>query len=138
MVIINYNLKENAKEIDDLLIKELKIKTGKKSRGEKVISLASFIDSEYVGGIIGKITFETCYIDLLAIKHERRGGGIGTELIKTLECEVLKLGIKKIHLSTQDYQAKEFYLKMNYEIAATIKDIPFVGTTRYIFIKDLN
>lgn len=137
-MIINYDLKENEKEIDDLLIKELKTKTGKESRNEKVISLASFIDSEYVGGIVGKITFETCYVELLAVKNEERGKGIGAELIKSLEEEVSKIGIKKIYLNTQDYQAKDFYLKMNYKIVATIKDIPFAGTTRYILIKDLD
>lgn len=136
-MIINFSSIENEKKLDDLLLKELKVKTGKKSRDSKIISLASFIDDDYAGGIVGKINFQTCYIEFLATKSEYRGRGIGSELIKSLETELLKIGIKKIHLTTQDYQAKDFYLKMNYKIIASMKDIPFDGTTRYIFIKDL-
>ena len=74
----------------------------------------------------------------MGTKNEYRGRGIGSELIYSLEEELIKLGVKKVYLTTQDYQAKNFYLKMKYEIISEIKNVPFGGTTRYIFIKNLS
>ncbi|WP_294364077.1 GNAT family N-acetyltransferase [uncultured Clostridium sp.] len=137
-MIINYDSTKNQQILDNILLEELKVKTGRDSREEKIISLASIIDGNYAGGILGEITFETCYIKYLGTKNEYRGRGIGSELIYSLEEELIKLGVKKVYLTTQDYQAKNFYLKMKYEIISEIKNVPFGGTTRYIFIKNLS
>lgn len=127
----------NRARVDSLLLLELKDKTGLTSRNEEVISLAYFEDEEYAGGIVGQILFTSCYVDLLGVDKAYRGKGIGAQLLSALEAACKQRSIRNVFLTTQDYQAKDFYIKMNYEIAGKLVDVPFEGTTRYILVKNL-
>ena len=127
----------NRDRVDQLLLLELREKTGLTSRNEDVISLAYFEDDQYVGGIVGQIVFTSCYVDVLAVDKAYRGKGIGSQLLGALESECKQRSIRKLFLTTQDYQAKDFYMKMNYKVAGELVDVPFEGTTRYVMVKDL-
>lgn len=130
--------KSNEKNIDLILLRELKEKTKYKERNEEIISLAYIKDSDFMGGIIGEVAFQSCYIDLLGVKKEFQGRGIGKMLLKALESTCKEKKLKKVYLTTQDYQAKNFYVKQNYQVAGELTDVPFEGTTKYTLIKDIN
>lgn len=137
-MIIESNIQENVKKLDALLLEELKEKTGKTDRNERRISLAAQEGQTYMGGLVADVMFESCYIDLLAVKKEFRGKGIASKLLKELEKMLSEAGIRILFLNTQDYQAKDFYLKLGFTIAGEMKDVPFAGTTRYFLYKNVN
>lgn len=128
---------ENAVALDAMLLAELTEKTGRTTRNVQTISLAFAEKGVYAGGLLAQAMFESCYIELLAVKKEFRGRGIARQLVEAMETHVRTLGLHTIHLTTQDYQAKGFYLKMGYTCIAEVTDLPFVGTTRYYFLKRL-
>lgn len=136
-MIIPIDKNSNEKYIDLILLEELKEKTTYKERKEEIISLAYIKDSDFMGGIVGEVTFHSCYVSLLGVKKEFQGRGIGKILLQALEKACREKELKKIHLTTQDYQAKDFYVKQNYQVAGQLIDVPFEGTTRYILVKDL-
>lgn len=136
-MIVCYDAAQNEDTLDGLLLQELVEKTGRTTRNARTISFAFEEGGEYAGGILAKTIFESCYIDLLAVKKEFRGKGIARHLLEELDNHLRAMGIHTVYLNTQDYQAKGFYLKMGYTLAGQMEDVPFAGTTRYYFVKRL-
>ena len=104
-------------------------------REEKEISFSYFIENDYAGGIVGKVIFSTCYIDLFAVKKKYRSKGIGRELFNTVENYCRINSVKYIYLTTQDYQALEFYLHFGCKVFGELPDVPFKNTTKFFLIK---
>ncbi|HBM5776883.1 TPA: hypothetical protein ACV44M_002757, partial [Enterococcus faecium] len=63
-VIKSFDILENKKRINQILLEELAEKKSIYKREEKEISFSYFIENDYAGGIVGKVIFSTCYIDL--------------------------------------------------------------------------
>ena len=74
------------------------------------------------------------FISVLFVDELYRGKGLGTLLVKHLEEEAKSLGLKLIHLDTFDFQAKDFYLKLGYEIFGVLDYCP-KGHKRYYLKK---
>lgn len=90
-----------------------------------------------LGGIKANFYFGQClYIDVLWVKKSQRSQGIGSSLLKFIENKALDLGAKLIHISTFDFQAKDFYIKHGYEIFGILENCP-EGHKRYYMKKDL-
>lgn len=90
-----------------------------------------------VGGICADIyTWKILYISLLFVEESYRNKKIGSLLIKKVEDEARTIGVKLAHTDTFDFQAKDFYLKMGYEIFGTLEDCP-EGHKRYYLKKKL-
>ncbi len=128
---------ENGAALDALLLAELTEKTGRTTRNAQTISLAFEEKNVYAGGLLAQTLFESCYIELLAVRKEFRGRGIARQLMEALETQARALGLHTIHLTTQDYQARGFYRKLGYTCIAEAADLPFAGTIRYYFLKRL-
>ena len=64
------------------------------------------------------------YIDVLWVSKEHRKSGLGSTLLQKLEKEAKKKGCYLIHLSSFDWQAKDFYLKHGYEVFGEIQNNP--------------
>lgn len=137
MKIIEFDEEENSKNLNKILLEHLEETTHLKTRDEITISLAAFENDNYLGGITAKKVFKTCFVDLLAVEKNNQELGVGRKLILELEDEVKRHGCKKIFLTTQDYQARKFYEKMGYKVVFELNDMPFKGTTRIFFIKDI-
>jgi len=75
------------------------------------------------------------YIDVLWIKEEYRGKGLGARLLKEVEDISKDKGCKLVHLDTFDFQAKDFYIKQGYEIFGKLENCP-TGHIRYFMKKD--
>lgn len=106
-------------------------------KAEHYFSLAVYAESTYIGGIVAKKWLNTTHISLLALEKDYRQQGLGTELLKKAEAFALTEGSQLITINTQDYQAKDFYLRFGYEIFGELKDCPFEGTTKYYLVKRL-
>jgi ribosomal protein S18 acetylase RimI-like enzyme len=107
----------------------------------------SFIDFNYViknqldeiiGGMIGVLyCWGMLYINILWIAKEYREQGLGSELIRHAFEEAKSLGGSLAHLDTFDFQAKEFYLKLGFEVFGELEDCP-ANHTRYYLKKKIS
>ncbi|HAT9060359.1 TPA: GNAT family N-acetyltransferase [Legionella pneumophila subsp. pneumophila] len=89
-----------------------------------------------IGGAIVYAHKSSIYVDVLWVKEEYRGLGIGAELLRSVETEAIKRGIPASTLDTFSFQAERFYLKQGYQHIGTIKNY-LEGHDRIYFRKQL-
>ncbi len=89
-----------------------------------------------VGGIRAIAFWNWLYIELLWLKDNYRGTGIGKQLLSNTEEFAVKNNFYRSRLETTNFQALEFYLKQGYEIFGKLDDLP-VGHTTYYLKKEL-
>ena len=98
------------------------------------------IDRDQEGCIRAGLKGETfrgwLYIDVLWVKENMRGQGMGRKLVQAAEAEALKRGCHSVYLWTQSYQAPNYYSKLGYKEFAVLPDFP-IGSTRTGFMKSL-
>lgn len=93
---------------------------------------------DYLGGLVCHITDQTMHIEMLALAPEARGKSIGTQLVKTCLNFAKEEGVIAVTVSTLEFQAKDFYLGLGFEIFGQLDDVPFKGTRKYFFVKRVN
>ncbi|MBR5448061.1 MAG: GNAT family N-acetyltransferase [Clostridia bacterium] len=93
-------------------------------------------EGNIAGGIIGGTYWGWMYVDILWVREDRRGRGIGTALLREAECEARRRGCHHVHLDTMSWQAPEFYKKHGYEVIGTLPDIPS-GNQKQLLMKAL-
>jgi GNAT superfamily N-acetyltransferase len=76
------------------------------------------------------------YVDILYVEDSHRGKGYGKLLLDKAESEAKKLGGYMSHLDTFDWQAKEFYEHLSYEVFGILENCPR-GHNRYYMKKVL-
>jgi GNAT superfamily N-acetyltransferase len=74
------------------------------------------------------------YIDILYVEDAHRGKGYGKLLLDRAESEARQLGGYMSHLDTFDWQAKEFYEHLGYEVFGILENCPR-GHNRYYMKK---
>ena len=89
-----------------------------------------------VGGLLGFIHWNGCFISTLWIAEPFRRKGIGRLLLAKVEELAVQNGCGHIHLDTFDFQAREFYEKSGFYVFGTIEDYP-IGHQRFYLIKRL-
>lgn len=128
-------LKENEKYLYDLLGGHHQEKIGTDNDAGKNFSYAMYDEATYIGGITGRKWHDEVHVSLLAVNKNYRGQGIGKKLMSFAEQFATDEQAKIITITTQDYQAIDFYQSLNYEIFGQLADCPFAGTTRYYLYK---
>jgi len=95
-------------------------------------------DDEIIAGVSSCFYLEEAlFVNVIFVKEEYRGKGIGSVLLKKVEDEAKKRGAKLAHLQTFDFhKAKEFYLKHGYEVFGMLDDYP-TGYKHYYLKKKL-
>ena len=93
-------------------------------------------DGDVIGGIIGGTYWGWMYVDILWVREDHRGRGIGTSLLLAAETEAKCRGCHHVHLDTMSWQAPAFYQKRGYEIIGVLPDIP-KGNQKYLLQKAL-
>ena len=81
-------------------------------------------DGQVIAGITALFFRFISYVDILWVDQAYRGQGLGTMLYYKVEQEARKLGATLIHLETLEFQAKDFYLKLGFEIYGVLEDFP--------------
>ncbi len=75
-------------------------------------------------------------VEILWVDEAHRHRGLGRRLLTEVEEAARQAGCTLIHLDTFDFQARDFYLKLGYEVFGTLADCPD-GHCRYYLRKKL-
>ena len=93
-------------------------------------------DGNIIGGILGGTYWGWMYVDILWVREDHRGKGIGSKLLTEAENEAKARGCHHVHLDTMSWQAPEFYKKHGYSVIGILPDIPD-GNQKYLLMKAL-
>lgn len=101
----------------------------------KVVVVAREGD-ELVGGLAGHTHWNWLFVSHLWVADDRRGSGVGTQLMRAAESEAVNRGAEHAHVDTYDFQAFEFYERIGYEQFGVLQDYP-PGHSRHFLRRDL-
>lgn len=104
---------------------------------DEVIGIAAMDGEVIAGGIVAKQTYESMYINLLAVDDAYRGQRIGSQLLEAIEKMAIEREMIHLSLTTKSYQALDFYQKHGYEVFGELADMPMRGVTKYYLNKRL-
>ena len=94
-------------------------------------------DGEIIAGLDACMTaFKILYVSTLFVKEEHRRKGYGKALIREMEKRAKDLGANTIRLDTFNWQGKEFYEALNYEVVGSYEN-KTDGYAEFFFIKRL-
>ena len=99
------------------------------------LAFALIENGEIIGGITGKMNFNRCHVSGLGIEEASRSGGYGALLMKKIEEVAIQIGATIMTVSTQDFQARDFYERLGYTVFGELEDCPFEGTTKFYMYK---
>lgn len=91
---------------------------------------------ELAGGLLGSTYWGWLSIDILWIREDMRGQGLGSRLLSSAEEEARRRGCRRAHVDTVDFQAPEFYLRHGYTQWGMLEDLPR-GHRRHYYQKSL-
>ena len=89
-----------------------------------------------IGGLLGDTYWGWLAFNILWLREDLRGQGLGSRLLRMAEDEARQRGCKNAHLDTFDFQAIDFYRKYGYTVFGQLDDLP-PGHTRYFLRKTL-
>lgn len=98
----------------------------------KFFAFAKSESGRICGGIRALCFWNTMHIELLWLKEECRGLGVGAELLKKSENFAIQHGFEKAFVETTSWQAKPFYEASGYEHVATLPDRPKGHASHYL------
>lgn len=93
--------------------------------------------NEIYAGISGFTWGGCCYVSYLWVREAFRGAGIGRDLVQAVERHARAKRCRLVLLSSHDFQAPDFYVRLGYEPIARIAHYP-VGYMDIVFAKRLD
>lgn len=128
---------ESNENIFDFIVKGVRIFNFKMMGEEKSKPLMVVIrddSGEIVGGIAGRTIYHQLLIEVLWVHDDKRGQGLGIQLMEVAEREAKARGCIAAQVDTLSFQAPKFYEKMGFQIVGRVtgvKDSP----ERYFLLK---
>lgn len=108
-----------------------------KYRLEGNIQIGIKEDGKLIAGLDACMTaFKILYVSTVFVEEKYRRKGYGTELMQEMEKRAKELGANLIRLDTFDWQGKEFYQALGYEMAGSYRN-NLDGYAEYFFLKRL-
>lgn len=101
--------------------------------------LACFVrdpDGTIAGGISASTHHGWLSINLVWLREDLRGQGLGSRMLAAVEQEAIRRGCTRAHLDTHEFQAPGFYAKRGYEVFGELPDFP-TGYRRLFMSKQL-
>jgi ribosomal protein S18 acetylase RimI-like enzyme len=105
----------------------------------EVRTLSCFVrdeDGRVIGGVIGRRWGQLCELQQLWVEAGHRGRGLGVGLVREFERHAVRKGCTSLCLETLSFQAPDFYLKLGYTIAFTMRGYPH-DIRKYQMVKEL-
>ena len=90
-----------------------------------------------VGGAVGRLFGKWLMIRFVWVDPKYKGKQLGSQLMNQLEALARDNGAEHAHLETFSFQAKDFYLKLGYELKLTLEDYP-VDTQLHVMTKSFS
>lgn len=88
-----------------------------KNVSDKRISIGIKKENELIAGLDASITaFNILYLSTLFVDSAHRRQGLGKQLITEMESQAKALNVNTIRLDTFDWQGRDFYIALSYEI----------------------
>lgn len=98
------------------------------------IACGLYEDGALIAGAWGRTEFQRLYISYLWVAAERRGEGLGGELLRQVEAQALKRGCVDALIETLLDEVAELYEHLGYACIAHVHDyVP--GFTRHTLLK---
>lgn len=95
-------------------------------------------DGRLIAGLDACVTaFRILYVSTVFVDEAYRRKGIGTRLMREMEERAAGMGVNTIRLDTFDWQGKDFYTSLGYEIVGQYENAGD-GYSEYFFLKRLN
>jgi GNAT superfamily N-acetyltransferase len=105
--------------------------------GRTFASVVRDDDGAIVAGVLGATWGGRCEVDVLWVRSDRRGNGLGRALLHGAEAEARRRGATAIVLDTYTFQAPDFYRAEGYVVIAEVDDSPFPPHRKLFFRKVL-
>ena|ERR1041385_3028103 len=102
-------------------------------RGQSICVFIRDDEGKIVGGANGWTAFAWLHTDVLWLREDVRGIGLGTQVLEGVEAEAKGRGCKFAKLETFSFQAPEFYKKNGYTVFAELDQV--AGGHRWYFLK---
>ena len=94
-------------------------------------------DGHIIAGLDACMTaFKILYVSTVFVEERYRRKGYGTKLMQAMEKKAKELGANMIRLDTFNWQGKEFYEALGYQIVGSY-DNANEGYSEYFFLKRL-
>ncbi len=89
-----------------------------------------------IGGLYGYTLFDWLFIQYVAVPPDRKGEGLGSQLMARAEAWSRARGLAGMWLDTFSFQARPFYEKLGFSVFGEIEDHPR-GARRHFLCKRL-
>jgi GNAT superfamily N-acetyltransferase len=126
-----------AEEDVEYLMRQFNAYDDVQDEGES-LTLGAFMrgdHQELLAGVYGTLAGGWLFIDVLWVHEQLRGQDYGTKFLQMIEQAAVARGVNRVYLGTADYQARPFYEKQGYEVAATALGTD-VGHTSWLMKKE--
>lgn len=91
-------------------------------------------NGEIVGGIAGRTIYHQFLIEVLWVHNDKRGQGLGIQLMEIAEREARARGCIAAQVDTLSFQAPKFYEKMGFQITGKVTGVAN-SPDRYFLLK---
>jgi GNAT superfamily N-acetyltransferase len=124
-------------EIFNLLVNNLRqfnFKRMGEERSQPLMVIIRNDSGEIVGGIAGRTIYHQLLIEVLWVHDDKRGQGLGIQLMEIAEREAQKRGCIAAQVDTLSFQAPRFYEKMGFKIVGSVSGVRD-SPDRYFLLK---